>query len=190
MGADGVSGVGGSVTDCRNLTIQGCADAGITVDGASSLLARNCIVIRNRIGLEEATGTQIFSSYNNVFNNSDFDLFNVTAGTGDLSADVAFLDESGGDFRVSAGSVTIDAGDPADAFSNEPSPNGFRINMGAFGNTADATVSPVVPSSGGGGSSGGGCVVESAANGNLVLLLLGGILLWFELKKRLSFCRS
>jgi len=33
-------------------------------------------------------------------------------------------------------SPCIDAGNPADDYSNEPSPNGSRINLGAFGNTA------------------------------------------------------
>ena len=35
-------------------------------------------------------------------------------------------------------SPCIDAGDPADDFSNEPSPNGGRINMGPYGNTPEA----------------------------------------------------
>jgi hypothetical protein len=33
------------------------------------------------------------------------------------------------------------AGDPLDNFSNEPPPNGARINVGAFGNTVQAAVS-------------------------------------------------
>jgi len=33
-------------------------------------------------------------------------------------------------------SPCIDAGNPADDYSNEPTPNGSRINLGAFGNTA------------------------------------------------------
>lgn len=36
-------------------------------------------------------------------------------------------------------SPCIDAGDPASAYSEEPSPNGGRINMGAYGNTAFAS---------------------------------------------------
>ncbi|MEP7157786.1 MAG: right-handed parallel beta-helix repeat-containing protein [Chloroflexota bacterium] len=45
------------------------------------------------------------------------------------------------DFRVLAGSPTIDAGDPADLFANEPAPNGGRVNQGAHGNTAEAASS-------------------------------------------------
>ena len=40
-------------------------------------------------------------------------------------------------------SPCIDAGDPTDDYSNEPEPNGGRINIGAYGNTPEASRSPV-----------------------------------------------
>jgi phosphotriesterase-related protein len=39
------------------------------------------------------------------------------------------------------GSPCIDAGDPAIAFDEEPSPNGKRVNMGYYGNTGEASKS-------------------------------------------------
>jgi internalin A len=39
-------------------------------------------------------------------------------------------------------SLCIDAGDPNSTVGDEPSPNGGRINMGAFGGTAEASKSP------------------------------------------------
>ncbi len=39
------------------------------------------------------------------------------------------------------GSPCIDTGDPASDYSNEPEPNGGRINIGAYGGTAEATTS-------------------------------------------------
>ena len=42
-------------------------------------------------------------------------------------------------------SPCIDAGDPADGYANEPEPNGARINMGAYGNTAQASKTPNGP---------------------------------------------
>lgn len=36
----------------------------------------------------------------------------------------------------------IDLGDPAAAFGNEPAPNGGRINVGLYGNTREASLSP------------------------------------------------
>ena len=34
--------------------------------------------------------------------------------------------------------LTVDTGDPASPFSNEPRPNGARVNLGYYGNTPDA----------------------------------------------------
>src|SRR5439155_7492024 len=45
------------------------------------------------------------------------------------------------DFHVQGNSPTVDAGDPADDFSQEPGPNGGRINQGSYGNTSAATPS-------------------------------------------------
>ena len=39
-------------------------------------------------------------------------------------------------------SKAIDMGDPASAWANEPEPNGGRVNLGAYGNTPWATLSP------------------------------------------------
>ncbi len=38
-------------------------------------------------------------------------------------------------------SLAIDGGDPAEAFTTEPNPNGLRANMGSYGNTAEASKS-------------------------------------------------
>ncbi|MFC1984260.1 choice-of-anchor D domain-containing protein [Chloroflexota bacterium] len=76
------------------------------------------------------------------------------AGTGNISADPLFVNAGGEDFHLqsmgghwtssgwvldTAHSPCIDAGDPASAFNNEPVRNGGRINMGAYGNTAQAS---------------------------------------------------
>ena len=39
-------------------------------------------------------------------------------------------------------SPCIDAGDPNSAVGDEPEPNGGRINIGAYGGTAEASKSP------------------------------------------------
>lgn len=46
------------------------------------------------------------------------------------------------DVHVRRGSPAIDAGDPSDDYSRERVPNGRRINLGAYGNTAEAACSP------------------------------------------------
>jgi hypothetical protein len=65
------------------------------------------------------------------------------AGAGDIYVDPLFVDAAAKNFKLSSStegqSITspcIDAGDPADDYSREPSPNGSRINLGAYGGTA------------------------------------------------------
>jgi Ca2+-binding RTX toxin-like protein len=45
------------------------------------------------------------------------------------------------DFRLRAGSIAIDRGDPSTLALGEPLPNGNRVDLGAYGNTAQATAS-------------------------------------------------
>ncbi|MDD4713552.1 MAG: right-handed parallel beta-helix repeat-containing protein [Bacteroidales bacterium] len=84
--------------------------------------------------------------------------FSALSGTGNISADPLFADIDHSDYHlkseygrwdgttwVTTDGVTspcIDAGDPQDTYAKELSPNGFRINMGAYGNTAEASKSP------------------------------------------------
>ena len=49
---------------------------------------------------------------------------------------------SGGWVADTVTSPCVDAGDPANAYANEPSPNGGRINIGAYGNTTQASKTP------------------------------------------------
>jgi len=54
-----------------------------------------------------------------------------------------FTAESTGAFAVNTNtSPCVDAGRPSSDYANELSPDGMRINMGAFGNTEDASLSP------------------------------------------------
>ncbi|MFC1636653.1 right-handed parallel beta-helix repeat-containing protein [Planctomycetota bacterium] len=80
-------------------------------------------------------------------------------GEGNIDADPLFADPSNGDYHLKsqAGrwdpinqswiqddvtSPCIDAGDPTSSIDLEPSPNGDRINMGAYGGTSEASKSP------------------------------------------------
>ena len=65
-----------------------------------------------------------------------------------LIADAVRLQEVEGDggvdddFHLQATSPGIDTGDLLSYYLTEPAPNGDRINLGAYGNTAEATTSP------------------------------------------------
>jgi hypothetical protein len=73
-----------------------------------------------------------------------------------ITGDPLFADATSGDYRLKSAagrwngstwvtdavtSPCIDAGDPASAYANEPTPNGGRINLGCYGNTAEASKS-------------------------------------------------
>ncbi|MHC4214538.1 MAG: right-handed parallel beta-helix repeat-containing protein [Planctomycetota bacterium] len=79
--------------------------------------------------------------------------------TGNIDVDPCFADAVGGDchLRSTGGrwdpnqntwvidansSLCIDAGNPGCTLDNEPLPNGDRVNMGAYGRTAEASRSP------------------------------------------------
>ena len=55
-------------------------------------------------------------------------------------------------------SPAVDRGAPAVAYSNEPSPNGGRVNLGYYGNTAEASKTPSVTFDQKGGTGGAGPV--------------------------------
>jgi hypothetical protein len=58
-----------------------------------------------------------------------------------ISADPRFVNSAGGNYQLQSGAPAVDAGDPSSAYANEPAPNGSRIDLGAYGNTALATPS-------------------------------------------------
>ena len=81
-------------------------------------------------------------------------------GTGNISEDPLFADPATNDYHLKSKygrwdpdiqqwvtdgttSPCIDAGDPQVDWSKEPWPNGKRINMGAYGGTSEASISPL-----------------------------------------------
>ena len=100
-------------------------------------------------------------AYSNVFGNDGGNYLycpDVTGRWGNVSVDPLFadLEESDLHLKSTAGrwssaakawvidaedSPCIDAGDPRSAFDQEPAPNGGRVNMGAYGNTEEASKS-------------------------------------------------
>ncbi len=60
-----------------------------------------------------------------------------------LQSKVCYVDETtGGLVRGKENSPAIDAGAKGYSYANEPSPNGSRINLGCYGNTPYASMSP------------------------------------------------
>jgi hypothetical protein len=151
------SGKTGSVVDVINATIAdnacpGGVGNGVYAEGAGTeARLKNSIVWNNGPGFFDDGKAKITATYTL----SDPAL----PGAGNLTGDPLFADPGAGDYHLrSAGgrfdpalrafvadevtSPAIDRGDPASDFSAEPQPNGGRVNLGAFGNTGEASRSP------------------------------------------------
>jgi len=111
-----------------------------------------------------------------------------------------FVNAASHDYRLVGLQPTTDQGDPADAVGDEPTPNGGRINLGAYGGTADAELSrpaPVTPDPtpppfptgpGAGGAPGvigeGGCGVTGRRPPVAGLALLVGVVILARRRRR------
>lgn len=142
---------GPSVVAFENLTIADHLCPGTAPDGATVVVEagsvasfRNTIVWNNTREFATLSGGSFSISHS----------LTGQPGPGNFLADPLFADAAGGDHHLrSAGgrhtpggwvvdadtSPAIDAGDPASPFALEPQPNGGRINLGAWGNTAEAS---------------------------------------------------
>jgi hypothetical protein len=165
-GAGAVFSQGGSPT-LENCTIadNSCGTGGAFAGGVGistgAAAIRNCILWGNSFaGTTEqghvganATATV---SYSCIESGQSGVSGNVTWGSGNLASNPLFADSANGDYHLKSlygrwngstwttdaqSSPCIDAGDPADAYAAEPSGNGGRINQGAYGNTAQASLS-------------------------------------------------
>jgi outer membrane protein assembly factor BamB len=137
----GIAVAAGGAAAVVNATLTA---SGVGMDVAGSATIKNSIVSANQTGLRASGAGTLASSYDDLFGNQT-DRQGVTAGTGDLSAPVVFANAASHDYRLVGPQPSTDQGDPADAVGDEPTPNGQRINLGAFGGTADAELSTLAP---------------------------------------------
>jgi len=141
---------------------------GVFIAGSSPTIS-NLTIVNNTYGIEAYTGSEPDISNCIVWNNSDDDLFQCqgrysciergSEGEGNVIDDPLFVDPDSGDYHLRSErgrywpeydiwvldkitSPCIDGGDPNADYSNEPTPNGGRINMGAYGGTMEASMSP------------------------------------------------
>ncbi len=133
----GISVAAGGGAAIANATV---ATNGIGVDATGIATIKNSLVTGNDVGLDSEGTGDLASSYDDLFGNTT-DYKGLVAGTGDLAAAVTFVSLSAHDLTLSGPQPSTDQGDPADAVGEEPTPNGTRINLGAFGGTADAELS-------------------------------------------------
>ncbi len=133
----GIAVAAGGGAEIANATV---ATNGLGVDATGIATIKNSLVTGNDVGLKSEGTGDLVSSYDDLFGNTTA-YEGLVAGTGDLAAAVTFLDLAGHNLMLSGPQPSTDQGDPTDAVGEEPTPNGGRINLGAFGGTADAELS-------------------------------------------------
>ncbi len=169
VSSHGASSAAGGRLRAVNCTVLSNGGDGLRALGPAEV--RNCIVGKNLgAGLTLAAGALV--TYSNVYGNGLSDLPAGIIGTGNLTAPALFLDEAANNFIEDATSSTVDTGDPVDAFSKELSPNGGRINQGAFGNTRWAGSKGTSPAPAAGRRKGGGGCGLTGLDGVALLALL------------------
>jgi len=146
----------------ENNTVEASAANGIDITGPGSG-SPTCTIRNNIISSSGGYGIAMAGAFvdpmppfNDTWNNASGNYYGCTPGVGNLSVDPLFVDPENGDYHLQSvvgsyhggawlpdpnHSPCIDAGDPASSYANEPLPNGDRINMGAYGNTAEASKS-------------------------------------------------
>ena len=142
-----------------HLTIVGC-NTGILYGCHVLPVIKNSIIAGNTTTLElqgtnaqEDKGKNI--TYSCLYGTAKDDSLS-DYGTGCIAKDPCFADAASGDFHLKSAagrwngttwvkdtvtSPCIDAGKTSAAYANEPTPNGNRANMGAYGNTTEASKS-------------------------------------------------
>lgn len=140
--------------------------SGAGIDSEDSTLSlTNTIIAFNRGG-SGVSGTVASCRYCNTFGNAGGDSITLATAAratgGNICSDPLFADLANDDYhlRSQAGrwdpassgwvadtvtSPCLNTGHPLSAYALEPAPNGGRVNMGAYGNTAEASRCSVCP---------------------------------------------
>ncbi|MBN1302663.1 MAG: VCBS repeat-containing protein [Melioribacteraceae bacterium] len=139
---DGASAVIKNNTVANNvLSGGGVIVYAIYVRGSTPSTIQNNIAYNNNAGIY-ITPSGSTKGYNCSYDNTymDFDGANGSALSTDFSKDPQFVNPANNDFRLKVNSPCMNTGNPNDDYSNEPDPNGGRIDLGAYGGTNSATL--------------------------------------------------
>ena len=156
---------GGAVyNNASSPSLTNCTLSGNTASkgGAMANMSGSSTTVKNSIfwGDSAGTGNEFYNS-SSTLTVSYSCVAGRYAGTGNISSDPLFA--GGGDYHLKsiegrwtsggwvadgAHSPCIDAGDPTSGYTGEPGSNGDRANMGAYGNTAQASKSVAAAAAG------------------------------------------
>ncbi len=163
-------GVESSQSVVANFVITGSREAAVLCAQGASPMLKNLTIVRNDFGIAAYDGSDPDIVNCILWDNARGDLFDCEAryscvqdgsankSAGNISTDPLFADPDHGDFHLksqfgryvaewddwvtdTATSPCLDAGDPEEYPRAERTPNGGRINLGAYGGTPYASLS-------------------------------------------------
>ncbi len=154
---------GGGGISCMaysDLTIDNCTISGNSANngGGISCYDANPSGVNNIIWANSPIYPQISINGVSSFSCTYSDIMGGWSGTGNIDLYPGFVDTANGDYHLqstvgsyhggswlldSLHSPCIDVGDSTSSYENEPEPNGDRVNMGAYGNTVEASLSVI-----------------------------------------------
>ncbi|MCK4886132.1 MAG: right-handed parallel beta-helix repeat-containing protein [Planctomycetes bacterium] len=153
------SSVGAYPIKVLNTVISNQTSKGIYFYNSHEKDISNCIITKNSIGIKSridptqngkigtVRNSIIWGNDSNFVDIEDADITyccignndGTYEGLGNFNIDPLFQYPDSNDYHLDSNSLCIDAGEPWADYSNEPSPNGGRINIGLYGNTSEAT---------------------------------------------------
>lgn len=113
----------------NNVIVENLGHGVLLAGNAAPLITSNIIMDNTGYGIYMNSSTPVIT-YNNVYNNTSEDYFQVAPDIGDISKDPRFTDLRNDDYSLSEGSPSIDTGTPGAASSDL---DGTRNDMGMFG---------------------------------------------------------
>jgi hypothetical protein len=138
-----ISGTPTATHTASHLTLTRCQQG--VVNQGQTLIVENSILSTCGLAIStELSGTTAISYSLLHANGQDFFTeanAQLVQGSGIVTATPNFVD-FGQNFHLQADSPAIDSADPQADYSREPGYNGGRANMGAYGNTREATQRP------------------------------------------------
>jgi outer membrane protein assembly factor BamB len=155
MTGDAIVGSAAGQLLIQNVTLTSNGGTGVRGAGSLTVVDSSIIDANGGYGVELPAGAEV--RYSDLYGNVLGDVAGSPTLTGNISAAPIYAD---GAYHEDRASPTVDAGNPALPYDQEPDPDGGRINQGAYGNTAEAT-----STSGGGGGGSGGCSIAGLSAG-------------------------
>ena len=144
-----------NLSHCR-LTAEDPDNPGVPLADCVSVASADTLTCDNLTFGDPLFATSLADFQSNVLTSGDYTYMRNNAAGAKFIADIdvhlrsiAGMSRNDGTRYEDEGnySPAIDAGDPDSAYANEPDPNGERVNLGAYGNTAEAscTVAGIQP---------------------------------------------